>query len=178
MVGRGHRSSTKLQTLAANICKSPPGEQLLWIIQLNPSRLKCVMKDGGEEAGEERNHQCLFPFSLFRLAAPVVLIPGASGGGGGVWSHRSSPELPLPCLSSPQNRYSTQVSAPARPVARHAATPDRVPPSSVRLWGGDSLGLPKRKKTTQKGAGKQAPTSSGKEGSRQMGTPCRHLPGR
>lgn len=40
------------------------------------------MKDGGEEAGEERNHQCLFPFSLFRLAAPVVLIPGALGGGG------------------------------------------------------------------------------------------------
>lgn len=36
----------KLQTLAANICKSPPREQMLWIIQLNPSRLKCVMRDG------------------------------------------------------------------------------------------------------------------------------------
>lgn len=97
LVGRGHRSSTKLQTLAANICKSPPGEQLLWIIQLNPSRLKCVMKDGGEEAGEERNHQCLFPFSLFRLAAPVVLIPGALGGGGLVPQVKpgAAPSLPL-----------------------------------------------------------------------------------
>lgn len=143
-----------------------------------PQQIKMCDERWGRRGRRGKKSPVLIPLLPFPPCCSCRAHPWGFGGGGGVWSHRSSPELPLPCLSSPQNRYSTQVSAPARPVARHAATPDRVPPSSVRLWGGDSLGLPKRKKTTQKGAGKQAPTSSGKEGSRQMGTPCRHLPGR
>jgi len=58
----------KLQALAANICKSPPGEQMLRIIQLNPSRLKCVMKDG-ERRLERKEVGAYFPppFSLSLL---------------------------------------------------------------------------------------------------------------
>lgn len=83
----------------------------------------------------------LLPLLPFPPCCSCCAHPWGFGGVGPTGQAQSCPLLASP---PPKNRYRTQVSAPARPVARHAVAPDRVPPRSVRLWDGDSLGLPKK----------------------------------
>lgn len=138
----------KVARLVANICKSPPREQMLQIIQLSPCRLKCVMRDGERKRSACSPPPSSSPCSYYRLQDLVSWVElGATPSFLSLAAHKE--------LQTPWNT---------------------VPQSRVRLWDGDSLGFPK--KNPQKRSGKQAPTSSRKEGSQQMGTPCRRLPGR